>query len=261
MGNATSLTCAPYAHSQRRKRERAGESPEEEQRRKRQGESENDGGFERFRSEKKTFFSFFSFAAMSARSRFAALAGRLAASLTAPSTASASCCSAAASMAASTSYASATFLLNHVRSFANPGIRVPVNRNQVRLNLLSSCGERTRTARSDRVRKAEKEALAGDEINALKMRLFGRRRNDRPSFRPRPPPLHLIPDSSSSSPTHLNRSTAPYETSTASARPTTSLRPGAPTGSSHGRPSGASSRPRPRRGGSPRGGSRLTCAG
>jgi hypothetical protein len=75
------------------------------------------------------------FLLMSARSRLAALAGRLASSLTASCSSSCSAASAAAAAAAGAAPAAAIHGLGAaagVRSFANPGIRVPVTRNQVR---------------------------------------------------------------------------------------------------------------------------------
>ena len=209
---------------------------------------------------------------MSARSRFAALAGRFfAASLTAPlsTSSSASClCSsaaaAAAASAASPSYASAS--LCFARSFSNPGIRVPVNRNQVSIRIKSPFP--LERMRSERLHEARREAKRGSRATKTTHQFF---------WPPPPPPrstLFLDADLLNSAQTTLApnhnvntttttaaRSTAPCETSTASARPTTSSPRGAPTGSSPARPSSASSRPRPRRAGSPRGGSRRTCGG
>ena len=129
---------APWRASRMKgKGEREAAPPKEKHREKREnrGKNEVDGG----EKSKKKHALTFRCPKMSARFRFAALAGRLAASLTAPSTASssASCCSSSA-FAASAASTYGPLLLNHglgaaagARSFANPGIRVPVNRNQV----------------------------------------------------------------------------------------------------------------------------------
>ena len=207
---------------------------------------------------------------MSPRSRLAALAGRLAASLTAPtstsssairSSSAAAATAAAASSTASTSYAaSAAHGLGAAagaRSFANPGIRVPVNRNQVSIRIM--------------LKKREEGAKGGARGRGERSTIrLGCPLSPRSTyFQPRPPspPAPLQTNSPPPPPrpppptTTTTRSTAPSATSTASARRTTSSPRGAPTGSSPGPPSGASSRPRPRRAGSPRGGSRRTCGG
>lgn len=214
---------------------------------------------------------------MSARSRLAALAGRLAASITAPpstaSASSASSCSSAftASTAASTSYGplAATLLLNQARSFANSGIRVPVNRNQVRIwfefflwregTLIFDLAQREEAKLIEEGEATQISVAISFSAADLSFSSFSTPTSLSPSFDPPAPPLLL-----SETPTHQklnNRSTAPSATSTVSARPTTCSPRGGPTACSRARQLNASSRRRRRRGGSRRGGSRRTCGG